>query len=100
MDQEQENQYTQSVHNTIRPAFGARVIDRDHVFIDTGRGPQVEVAVGGGFQPTIEQIADQSHYGGAFRVFLNGIEIVDEEDIPAKVEAGMRIALTAYDKPG
>ena len=73
---------------------------RSTVFIDTGRGQSKEVPVGSPFQPTIEAIAEEAHYGGYFRVFLNGSEVVNPGDAPATIEAGQRISLAAYDKVG
>ena len=72
----------------------------ESVFIETGRGQTAEVQVGSPFQPTIEKIAEEAHYGGYFRVFLNGEEVVNPEEAPAAIEAGMRIAVTSYDKVG
>ena len=72
----------------------------ESIFIETGRGQTAEVQVGAPFQPTIERIAEEAHYGGYFRVFLNGEEIINPEEAPATVESGMRIALTSYDKVG
>ena len=80
---------------------------RGTVHIDTGRGQTSEVPVGAPFQETLERVAEATHYGGFFRVFLNGEEILDperelvNEDGSAKViESGMRIAITSYDKVG
>ena len=70
------------------------------VFIETGRGQTAEVQVGAPFQPTIERIAEEAHYGGYFRVFLNGEEIINPEEAPATIEPGMRIALTSYRNRG
>jgi hypothetical protein len=70
------------------------------IFIETGRGATAEVPVGSPFQPTIERIAEEAHYGGYFRVFLNSQEVVEPTEAPATIEAGMRIALTPYDKVG
>lgn len=85
---------------------GARVLStavgtpRQSVFVETGRGQTEEVQVGAPFGPTIEHVAEDAHYGGYFRVFLNGEEILDPAEAPATIEAGMRIALTSYDKVG
>ena len=80
---------------------------RGTVHIDTGRGQTSEGPVGAPFQETLERVAEAAHYGGFFRVFLNGEEILDperelvNEDGSAKViESGMRIAITSYDKVG
>ena len=70
------------------------------IHIDIGRGHTVEVQVGAPFQETIERIADDAHYGGFFRVFLNGEEILEPTDAPETIQQGMRIALTSYDKVG
>ena len=72
----------------------------ESVFIETGRGQTAEVQVGAPFQPTIERIAEEVHYGGYFRVFLNGEEIINPEEAPATIEPGMRIALTSYKNRG
>ena len=72
----------------------------ESVFIDTGRGQTVEVPVGSPFQLTLERIAEEAHYGGYFRVFLNGGEVVNPEEAPTAIEANMRIAVTSYDKVG
>jgi len=72
----------------------------ESVFIETGRGQTAEVQVGSPFQPTIERIAEEAHYGGYFRVFLNGEEIINPEEAPAMIESGMRIALTSYRNRG
>jgi len=68
------------------------------VFVETGRGNTAEVPAGSPFQPTIERLAEEAHYGGYFRVFLNGDELVNPEESPATIETGMRIVLTSYDK--
>lgn len=70
------------------------------VHVETGRGNAVDVPVGSPFIDTIYRIAEDVHYGGDFRVYLNGSLLLDEADAPETVEAGMRIALTPYDKPG
>ena len=70
------------------------------VHIETGRGQTAEVQVGSPFGESIERVADEAHYGGYFRVFLNGEEILNPEEAPDKIEAGMRIAITSYDKVG
>lgn len=72
----------------------------ESVFVETGRGQAVEVQLGAPFTETIERIAEEAHYGGYFRVFLNGEELVDPEDSPETIEPGMRIAITSYDKVG
>lgn len=71
------------------------------VFVDVGRGGQpAPVNVGDPFPQTIERLSDEANYGGWFRVWLNGNEIVEPEDAPATIEEGMRIAITSYDKVG
>lgn len=79
---------------------GAAVPETGSVHIETGRGQTAEVPVGSPFGETIERIADEAHYGGYFRVFLNGEEVLDPTEAPEKIEAGMRIAITSYDKVG
>lgn len=74
--------------------------EQQPIFIDTGRGQGVEVQPGAPFTQTVEMLADQAHYGGYFRVFLNGSEVIDPEDSPQTIEPGMRVAITAYDKVG
>ena len=70
------------------------------IHIEVGRGHTTEVQVGAPFQETIERIADEAHYGGFFRVFLNGEEILEPTEAPETIQLGMRIALTSYDKVG
>ncbi len=70
------------------------------IFVETGRGQTVEVSVGAPFAETLERVADEAHYGGYFRVFLNGEEIINPEESPTVIEPGMRIAVTSYDKVG
>jgi len=70
------------------------------VTIETGRGNAVQVPVGANFVQTIERVADQASYGGFFRVYLNGDEIVDPTRSPETIQPGMRIAITSYDKVG
>ena len=70
------------------------------IFVDVGRGQTVEVAPGSPFEATTNRLADEAHYGGYFRVFLNGGEVINPEDAPETVESGMRIAITSYDKVG
>jgi len=75
-------------------------IPENQVFIETGRGTSVPINVGANFVDTVERIAHQSAYGGYYRVFLNGSEIVEPSDAPQTIEDGMRIVLTPYDKVG
>lgn len=70
------------------------------VFVDTGRGQTTEVPVGSPFGSTIERLAEAAHYGGYFRVFLNGSEVLNPEEAPATIDAGMRITITSFDKVG
>lgn len=70
------------------------------IYIDTGRGTQVEAHVGDNFEEKVNYAADQVNYGGYFRVFINGVEVVDPTDAPPTIQKGMRIAITAYDKVG
>ena len=68
--------------------------------VETGRGEAVDVAAGSPFVETIHRIAVQANYGRFFRVFLNGVELLDTADAPQLIEPGMRIAVTPYDKVG
>ena len=70
------------------------------VFVDTGRGAPVEVTAGSPFEETIERLQEGAHYGGYFRVFLNGCELLEATDAPPTIEPGMRVAITPYDKVG
>ena len=70
----------------------------ESVFIETGRGQAVEVQVGAPFAETIEHLADEAHYGGFFRVFLNGEELIEPKESPTTIEPRMRIVITSYDK--
>ena len=70
------------------------------IFVETGRGEAVPVNAGDPFFATVSAIADRANYGGYFRVFLNGEEIVNPEEAPDTIEPGMRIAVTSYDKVG
>jgi len=72
----------------------------ESVFVETGRGQTAEVQLGAPFAETIERIADEAHYGGYYRVFLNGEEILNPEEAPTTIESGMRIIITSYDKVG
>lgn len=84
------------------PTFGSetRQTQAQTVFVDVGRGQTVQVDVGVPFVQTLERLAEDAHYGGYFRIFLNGQEVVDPEDSPETIKAGMRIAITSYDKVG
>jgi len=70
----------------------------ESVFVETGRGEAVEVQAGAPFAETVEHLADQAHYGGYFRVFLNGSEILNPAESPQILEPGMRVVITSYDK--
>ncbi len=70
------------------------------IHVDAGRGQTVEVQAGAPFAETMERLASDAHYGGFFRVFLNGSEVINPEDAPQTIEQGMRIAITSYDKVG
>lgn len=83
-----------------RPAWSSQADHPRTIFVETGRGQSSEVPVGADFAPTINSVAEAAHYGGYYRVFLNGEELVNPEEAPAKIEAGMRIAITSYDKVG
>lgn len=80
--------------------FGEPDRNAGTVGIDVGRGQAVSAAVGADFVNTVEKIARDAHYGGYFRVFVNGNEVVNPGDSPEKIEEGMRIAITSYDKVG
>ena len=88
-----------AVEETQPAEWGTRE-EATTVHIETGRGATVEVPVGSNFKETMERVADGAHYGGYFRVFLNGEELVEPEESPEVIEAGMRIAITSYDKVG
>jgi hypothetical protein len=96
---EEEEELDEEVE-PIRPAYGAEARATGSVFIETGRGQAAEVQAGSPFRGAIERIADEAHYGGYFRVFLNGEEVVNPEESPATIEPGMRVAITSYDKVG
>ena len=68
--------------------------------VDTGRGNSAPATIGSNFRSEIERIAEAASYGGFFKVFLNGHEVVNPEDAPELIEAGQRIAITSYDKVG
>jgi hypothetical protein len=74
------------------------VIPRCHV--ETGRGQSVPIQPGQPFIETVEHIADEAHYGGYFRVFLNSEEIVDPATAPETFQPGMRVTITPFDKVG
>ena len=76
------------------------------VMVETGRNKAVPAPVGANLDDTIDQIAERANYGGDYRVFINGSEILNATEYPRDIDgnqviqAGMRIAITAYDKPG
>jgi hypothetical protein len=83
------------------PSFGrAERVNQGSIFVDIGRGGSSEVAIGSPFVATLERLASEAHYGGYFRIFLNGNEVINPEDSPATIDKGMRIAITSYDKVG
>jgi hypothetical protein len=87
--------------STERRAFGIGAgATAESVFIETGRGQTAEVHVGENFAETVERVSNAAHYGGYYRVFLNGDEIINPAEAPEKILSGMRIAITAYDKVG
>jgi len=101
MDENEEMVEEEEEEEEVRPAWGG--VERPaggSLFVDTGRGHTAEVQVGAPFKETIESVADEAHYGGYFRVFLNGNEVINPEDAPESIEAGQRIVITAYDKVG
>lgn len=97
-DDEEEGE-EETAASEVTQAWGGENRQQE-VSVETGRGQAVKVRVGSPFAPTIERIADQANYGGFYRVFLNGSEVVTPEQAPERIEAGMRIAVSAYDKVG
>ena len=95
-----------SKNQTPKDAFGSPDRGKSSVSVDIGRGEMVSVAVGAPFVDTVEDLGRKANYGGYFRVFLARAgenqqhEVIDPDDAPEKVEAGMRISLTPYDKVG
>ena len=88
------------VSEKLADSFGSQDREGGTVSVDVGRGAVVDVAVGSPLVNTLEELARNAHYGGFFRVFINGSEMVNPEDAPDNIEAGMRIAITSYDKVG
>ncbi len=83
------------------PEFGeGQRTENQPIFVETGRGETVEVQPGAPFVETLERLAVDAHYGGFFRIFLNGSEVINPEDAPDSIESGMRIIITSYDKVG
>lgn len=70
------------------------------VSVDVGRGKAVTVPVGADFVNTLEILARENNYGGYFKVYVNTKEIINPQDAPSKFAAGMRVAITSYDKVG
>ena len=91
--------------------FAQKALTQATVPVETGRGQVVDVQVGAPFVETVEKLAEQAHYGGYFRVFLNEVEMTENPWLddahtqlnptyPKTVQQGMRISLTSYDKVG
>lgn len=76
------------------------------VMVETGRNNSVAVPVRQAdgtptpFGETVAAIAEEANYGGYYRVFLNGQELLLESDAPDNIEEGQRIGITSYDKVG
>ena len=98
---EVEDTEQEPVAQAATPTWGAnRQQDQQVVHISTSRGTVFPVNVGENFFEAIERVSDEALYDGAYCVFLNGTELEDPEDAPELIEAGQRIALTAFDKVG
>jgi len=93
-----QGRFTRTAPHT--DTFGEPDRSQGTVSVEVGRGGNVEVSVGSSFVNTIEQLARDHHFGGYFRVFVNGSELVNPDNAPNQIEAGMRIAITSYDKVG
>jgi hypothetical protein len=76
-----------------RPWAGREATANEPIYVETGRGQSVAVQPGEPFIATVERIADEAHYGGYFRVFLNGEEILNPTEAPATFVAGQRVAV-------
>lgn len=101
MEEDQVEDVMEEEETELGPHFGENQRGQADVIVDVGRGGQVEhVPSGSPFVETMEQIADRYNYGGYFRIYLNGDEIVNPEDAPSTIEPGMRLAISAYDKVG
>jgi len=101
IDKEEEEGDVGEEESTPRTPFAARATRQaGSVFVDVGRGDPIEVQTGSPFVETLDRLAGLAHYGGDYRVFLNGSEILYIEEAPATIEDGMRLAITSYDKPG
>ena len=70
------------------------------VHVDTGRGQTVPAPVGAPFVETIDRIAEAANYNGWYRVYLNGLELVEVDEAPQTIQTDQRIAITSYDKVG
>ena len=70
------------------------------VMVETGRGNAVAVPVGSNAASAINRIAEEANYGGFFRVFRNGGEMLNEPDPGMSIQEGDRWAITSYDKVG
>lgn len=100
-DEEKEQEESeQEAEDPRTPLAGRASRPQGSVWVDVGRGDPVEVPTGSPFVETLDRLAEQAHYGGDYRVFLNGSEVLYIEEAPATIEAGMRLAVTSYDKPG
>lgn len=80
--------------------FGHDAGGRETIPVKVGRGQTADVQVGAPFEETINGLAEDAHYGGYYRVFLNGEEILEPTEAPETIQLGMRIAITSYDKVG
>ena len=103
MDEEEEGELEDEgeEESTPRTPLAARATRQvGSVFVDVGRGDPIEVQTGSPFIETLDRLAEQAHYGGDYRVFLNGSEVLYIEEAPATIEDGMRLAITSYAKPG
>jgi len=88
-------------HRQASPeVFGEPDRNTGNVSVDVGRGQGVMVPVGADFVNTLESLAREANYGGFFKIYLNGDEIIDPKDAPATIQADMRIAIRSYDKVG
>ena len=79
---------------------GRSASESEPIYVETGRGQSVPVNPGEPFTATIERIADEAHYGGYFRVHLNGEEILEPGEAPETFQPGMRVNVSPYDKVG
>ena len=70
------------------------------VMIETGRNTTMEAHVGDNFVVACDRVGEAAGYGGYWKVYLNGNEVLNPDDAPELIESGMRIALTPYDKVG